>query len=59
MKKWQYTVFETIYTGDPMPAKDQLNNFGKNGWELVSSVLIGKLFDKEDAIILFTFKKPL
>lgn len=61
--KWQYTTaqFITRGLGDDSGATDletALNQFGADGWELVSSTLYHNHEAGQD-VILFVFKRPL
>ena len=36
MTKWEYKVFASDFSGKSMPMDERLNEFGKEGWELVT-----------------------
>lgn len=65
MEKYEYMTFEyeiKISWGNPLvnPAelKNQLNIFGKDGWEMVSSTPITELQGRIRSIV-YTFKRKI
>lgn len=56
---WKYTVVElSMERGDDLSLVDDLNEFGKNGWELVCMVWRDCDIHRTNRIIC-TFKRPV
>jgi hypothetical protein len=55
MQQWEYSV-SMVVQSTVQEANEALNNLGKQGWELVSCVLLGK--QGELLELQYYFKRP-
>lgn len=51
MQNWEYYIFNEP---EKKAYAEELNHFGKDGWELVSTV-----FDESGEVIKYIFKRPV
>lgn len=57
MKKWEYKKMPV--THDHQDIEKVLNDFGKDGWELISSGSIHGNFSNSDSVLLLFFKREI